>query len=495
MSGSRWRRERRWRIVGTLVLLAGIAHPGAQADLWLAPDGGASHAAQEALALLAAAPTEGLRSDAYGAAPLAAAGGRLREAAPDEIARFQRELTAAMSRYLRDVHAGRIDPRELGFQLDVPRDDHDFEALVAGAARTDTVRALAASFRPPYPQYQRLIEALARYRVMSAAAYAAPAPDVQGAVRSGDRGPAVAWIRARLTALGDADPGPHAADAETFDPSLEAAVQRFQRRHGLDADGVVGAGTFAALRVPVAARVAQIELALERLRWLPHQRHARVIVINIPMFQLWGWNGTPAAGDPAFQTGVIVGRAVSTRTPVMAKAIRDVVFRPYWNVPRSIVLGEIRPALAANPEYLLDNDMELVQGDGDGAPVVEVSPENLERLWRGDLRVRQRPGPRNALGLVKFVFPNDENVYMHATPAQALFGRARRDFSHGCVRVQDPVALAEWVLAGEPGWTRERIQEAMGGSDTQVVRLAEPIDVLLFYTTTVVAGDGTVRFA
>jgi L,D-transpeptidase YcbB len=250
------------------------------------------------------------------------------------------------------------------------------------------------------------------------------------------------------------------------------------------------------LRVPLATRVRQIELALERLRWLPHLGHERFLAVNIPMFRLWAWDSIPPDGAPSFDMGVIVGRALDTRTPVFVEEMRSIIIRPYWNIPSSILRHEILPAIERDPEYLRRQDMEIVSGSGDDAHPVPATAENLARLREGRLRVRQRPGPNNALGLVKFVFPNDENVYMHGTPAMQLFSRSRRDFSHGCVRLEDPVALAEWVLNDQPEWTRDRILAAMQGSAPRRVNLRQPIQVILFYITAVVMpDDGTVRFA
>jgi murein L,D-transpeptidase YcbB/YkuD len=241
--------------------------------------------------------------------------------------------------------------------------------------------------------------------------------------------------------------------------------------------------------------VRQIELALERLRWLPHLGDQRLIALNIPMFRLWAWDTIPRSGVPLFGMDVIVGRALRTQTPVFGEQMREVIFRPYWNVPRSILRNEVLPRIARDPEYLRREDMEIVRGEGDDASHVDFSPEALEELRRGRLRVRQRPGPKNALGLIKFVFPNREDVYMHGTPAQALFARSRRDFSHGCVRVADPVALAEWVLQDRPEWTRDRILAATMGSQTIHVKVPRPIQVLLFYTTAaVMPEDGTIHF-
>jgi murein L,D-transpeptidase YcbB/YkuD len=297
-----------------------------------------------------------------------------------------------------------------------------------------------------------------------------------------------------LLALGDvpADAGMPDA-AERYDGSLVDAVRRFQIRHGLAADGVLGARTLEAINTPLAWRVRQIELSLERLRWLPHAREERMVLVNVPMFRLWAWDANPQPGGPAVSSDVIVGRAFGTRTPLFVEELQEVIFRPYWNVPASILRNEILPQIRRDPGYLARNDMELVPAGG--GSVVPATPANVARLGRG-LTVRQRPGPRNSLGLVKFVFPNQESIYMHDTPAQALFSRSRRDFSHGCVRVRDPVALAAWALAGTPQWNRDRIGAAMLGEETVHVAVVRPTRVVLFYTTALVwPEDGTLRFA
>jgi murein L,D-transpeptidase YcbB/YkuD len=237
--------------------------------------------------------------------------------------------------------------------------------------------------------------------------------------------------------------------------------------------------------------VRQIELSMERLRWLPHL-DGRFVGVNIPMFRLWAVEATHTS---PLAMNVIVGRALDTRTPVFVARMRQVVFRPYWNVPRSIVRGELLPLLRRDPAYLARHDMEIVRDAGDDARVVDASPANLLLLRDGALRLRQRPGQRNALGLVKFVFPNDSDIYLHGTPAQQLFARPRRDFSHGCIRVEDPVALAEWLLRNQPPWSRERIVAAMNGERTQFVTLARPLPVVLYYVTALAAPDGSVRFA
>jgi murein L,D-transpeptidase YcbB/YkuD len=192
-----------------------------------------------------------------------------------------------------------------------------------------------------------------------------------------------------------------------------------------------------------------------------------------------------------------VGKALNTETPVFVEEMQYVIFQPYWNIPPSITRNETIPAIERDGDYLRKNGMEIVRGQGDDADPVDPSGGTLEKLARGELRIRQRPGPLNALGPVKFVFPNNQNIYLHGTPAEQLFDRTRRDFSHGCVRVEDPAGLAEWVLAGNPEWTRDRIVEAMNDRSrtSQRVNLPRPLTVVLYYTTASVEADGTVRFA
>lgn len=452
------------------------AHP-----LWRDRAGRLNHDALEALSLLAAANREGLDPDDYDATELQCAGTLLERpgASSADIAVFDERLTASVVRYLHDLHEGRVDPRALGFRMNAPPDGHDFAALVTAAVADHRLAALVEEFTPHLALYRNLRSALARYRLLAADADSETVP-TGGSVHPGAEYPAAQILKRRLEAVGDLpdDTVRSVAVPPVYAGSLVDGVRRFQRRHGLDPDGVLGAKTQAALRVPLTWRVQQIELALERLRWLPHLEDERFVGVNIPTFRLAAWNAVRPEGLPAFQSAVIVGRALNTRTPVFVEEMRYLVFRPYWNVPSSILRHEILPAIVRQPDYLRRHDMEVVSGPGQ------------------PMRVRQRPGPANALGLVKFVFPNDDDVYMHGTPVPALFGRARRDFSHGCVRVEDPVGLAQWALGDQPEWTRDRILEAMNGPASRRVELSRPIRVVLFYLTAVVAPeDGAIHFA
>jgi murein L,D-transpeptidase YcbB/YkuD len=244
-----------------------------------------------------------------------------------------------------------------------------------------------------------------------------------------------------------------------------------------------------------ARRTRQIELAMERLRWLPPLRDERLVLINIPMFQLWAWDARRAGSAPDLAMRVIVGRAMRTQTPVLIKQMTQVVFKPHWTVPASIVRSEILPRLQRDPSYLRKQNMDIVSGAGGGALLPIDSPGAIAQLRAGTAQLRQRPGPNNALGPVKFVFPNEENVFLHGTPAASLFSRSRRDFSHGCIRVEDPLALAEWTLADQGEWPRARIESAVKGPASTTVTLAQPVRVILFYTTAAVMPDGTLQFA
>lgn len=481
------------------VELASLYQIGGFAPLWVAPSGRPTLDADVALDLLSDAATEGLDPAEYGAAALKRWSMALEtgtDAAAADVAAFDAGLSAGMLRYFRQLHSGRVDPRTIGFHLSTPADEHDFGAVLRSALAAHRLTQAAAEWAPPLALYRGLRRMLARYRTLAADPAAEDVPPIAAAVRPGQPYLGPRPLHRRLVAVGDLPEDVPFPAESMYEGAMVEAVRHFQMRHGLDADGVLGVSTQATLRVPLVWRVRQIELALERLRWLPHLSPDRFLAVNIPMFHLWVWDSVPPNGAASFGMGVIVGRALNSRTPVFEEEMRYIIFRPYWNIPPSILRSEVLPALRRDPGYLGRHDMEIVSGQSDDARPVGLTDETMAQLRQGRLRVRQRPGPKNALGLVKFVFPNDENVYMHGTPTPQLFSRTRRDFSHGCVRVADPTGLAEWALRGQDDWTRERIVAAMNADHSTRVNLARPIQVILFYLTAVVMPeDGTVRFA
>ena len=265
---------------------------------------------------------------------------------------------------------------------------------------------------------------------------------------------------------------------------LQEAVKRFQRRHGLEPDAVVGRTVAAQMNVPADARVRQIALNLERWRWLPRDLGDRHILVNVPEYRLEVWEHHQVP----LTMRVVVGKK-DTPTPIFADDMTHVVFSPYWNVPPDIVKNETIPSALRDPAFLDRTNMEVL--DRSGKP---VDPSSIDMEAVGEYRFRQRPGSSNSLGLVKFVFPNSYNVYLHDTPADSLFARATRSFSHGCVRVEQPEALARYVLGDQPAWTPERISEAMHAGTEKTVKLSRPLPVYLGYWTARVSADGIVQF-
>jgi murein L,D-transpeptidase YcbB/YkuD len=271
------------------------------------------------------------------------------------------------------------------------------------------------------------------------------------------------------------------------------AVKRFQRRHGLDEDGRLGAGTIKQLNVPLADRVRQLQLTMERWRWLPAEFSAPPIIVNIPDFRL---RALDENNNPALDMRVVVGKAMRTETPVFSKDMTYVVLRPYWNVPPSILRSEIVPAIQRDRGYIASKNYEVTTFDGKVVTSGTISDEVLAQLKAGKLMVRQKPGPTNALGLVKLIFPNENNVYLHSTPSQSLFSRSRRDFSHGCIRVEKPAELTVWALRNNPGWTLDKVQQAMqSGKDNVTVTLATRVPVFIVYGTALAYANGEVHFS
>lgn len=455
------------------------------------PTNEAMHAAR----VLAAAGEHGLDPSDYAAPALQS---RLAAAAHGPAAGEleQRELgaalTAALQRYLTDLQRGRVDPRQLHAGFNLPRRPGvDTLGLLGDALAARRLPQALREAEPQLPMYANLRHALARYRGLEGhAAWAARLPPLPARkLVAGQAWAGLAAMARRLEALGDLEPG-HAAP-ERFDARLVDALQAFQERHGLTPDGVLGAATLRELDVVPAARVRQIELAMERLRWTPLLQAPRMIVVNIPEFVLRAYEVSDHRIDVRLTMKVIVGKALRTRTPLLAEAMRFIEFSPYWNVPPSIARDETVPRLRRDPGYLQREGLEFVTPSGQ--VVTALDPSYLEAVLRGDWRIRQRPGPQNALGGIKFVFPNNANIYLHDTPARRLFERERRDFSHGCIRLEAPAALARFVLRDQPPWTGDRIREAMDAGVASTLRLEQPVPVLIAYST-VVARTGTVYF-
>jgi murein L,D-transpeptidase YcbB/YkuD len=409
---------------------------------------------------------------------------------PAQRALFDLAVTACVSRLLSAVHVGRVDPATLRWGYDIePKRLDRAAALVELRQLGDLEHALALR-EPPFTHYARAKRVLARYEKLAELPTVPALPAGRKKLEPGQPWDGLAAVAARLRAFSDLAPG--AAVGATYDGALVDAVKSFQRRHGLEADGVLGAGTIATLNVTIAHRVRQIQLAMERMRWLPQLGDRPNLFVNVPLYRLWATD--PASTDEPLRMNVVVGKSLDHKTPLFIDRLEYVIFRPYWNPPYSITVNEIVPHARRDAKYFDRENLEIVATGEDDAATIPVTPESLDRVQSGRLFVRQRPGPKNSLGLAKFIFPNAANVYMHGTPAQSLFSRARRDFSHGCIRLEDPARLAEWVLRDQPEWTRERIDAAMQGARPTRVNLKTPVTVVLFYDTVHVSSQGVLFF-
>jgi L,D-transpeptidase YcbB len=469
---------------------------GGDSLAWI-QDSKASPQALSMILLFQHADSKGLNPEDYDASRWDARLAKLEPTAPKasgaDLAHFDLALTVCAMRYISALHVGRVNPQHFKFGLVVgPRQLDLAELLRTQVLPAPDIPAVIAKVEPHYDGYRRAEDALQTYLKMASAGDAPLVPVPQKGVRPGSSFAGMAQLVARLRQLGDIPPSADVpADSTVYSGAVVDAVKHFQRRHGLDIDGVLGQGTVTQLNVPLRTRVQQLQLTLERYRWIPPNFPEPPIVVNIPEFQLHTMRRQPAS---YLTMKVIVGRAMRTQTPVFANDMKYVIFRPYWLVPHSIQRNELVPKTLRNPDYLADHGFEVVDETGNVVPSSPASDDVIRGLRSGALRAQQLPGPKNSLGLVKFIFPNQYNVYLHGTPQTELFSRARRDFSHGCIRVEDPVALAAWVLRDKPEWTVDRIRATMNGDSTVQVNLDKPIPVLILYSTAVVDPDGEVRF-
>lgn len=453
--------------------------------------------ARRVMALLADAASRGLRPEDYLGEALV---GRLRTAAMGaslaDIASLDVAVTRALLAFTIHGHRGRVDGRALGFAI--PHNDEPglFADAARLASRSGDPATVVDALEPPFAEYRALRRLLNDYRAL-AADTSLRFPATRTTVRPGDAYLDAPILERLLRALGDlretrASSGDVVSTPATYTPALAGAVAAFQQRHGLEPDSVIGTATLAQLRTPLAHRVRQVEFALERWRWLPHRAPSRLLIVNAAAFQVDGFDDDSGLAAPVISMKVIVGKATGRHaTPMFSGEVREVVFHPYWDVPPRIARLEVVPLIRRRPGYAEREGFEIVTpGDGSIAP---LTSENLRHVATGAWRIRQRPGPLNALGAVKVVFPNRHNVYLHGTPAQHLFASVRRDFSHGCIRVEDPPRLAAFVLRGQAPWDEGAVAEAIADPRTRHVAVARTTEVYVVYATAVVRA-GRVTF-
>jgi len=454
--------------------------------------------ARQVIAILLQAGQKGLSADDYDGPRWNARLAKLKPAAsqPSEAdaVQFDAALTVCVMRYISDLHIGKINPKHFDFDLDVQAKKYKLpEFLKADVVDAPDVAATLAQVEPPYPGYQRTIQALDAYLQYAKDYNGQPLPAAGKPVAPGDTYPGVPQLAQFLRLVGDLPADANVpADATVYQGPLVDAVKHFQVRFGRTADGKITPQTLADLNTPLSARVRQMQLTLERWRWLPIGLHAAPIVANIPEFRLRAYDENFKV---ALTMNVVVGKAYNHNTPVFEDSMEYLIFRPYWSVPYSITKAEFIPKIVRDPDYLEKKGFAVVDSRQQVVTSGPVSADVLQQLRAGKLFVRQNPGPKNSLGLVKFIFPNSYNIYMHDTPEQVFFSKTRRDFSHGCIRLEKPSDLAVWVLRGNTGnWDMTKVRAAMNGDAPQQVNLARPIPVLILYATVIVTEDGVVHF-
>ena len=456
-------------------------------------------ATPQALAVISAlqnSQQKGLNPEDYQASlwPARLAGLKAAPGNADTVAQFDAALTVNAMRYLSNLRIGRVDPKPSEFGIDLDNHHYDLpQFLVQKVLTASDLPDILSKVEPQYLGYQRTEAALHTYLTLAAQDHSNPLPDPHQTVKNGDQYVGTAQLSERLRKLGDL---PQSAitspNATILDEPLVDAVKHFQLRHGLKSEGKLDKETLRELNVPLSTRVIQLEDSLERWRWLPANYPQLPVAVNIPGFRLRVFSDDHTI---ALRMNVVVGKALNHQTPVFAKEMKYIIFRPYWNLPLDITRAEIVPKLLRDPRYLARKGFEATDQNGHIVAAGAVSQAMLAEIKSGRLLVRQKPGPRNALGLVKFMFPNEFDVYLHSTPVPQLFSQSRRDFSHGCIRVEKPAELAAWLLQDQPKWTLEKIKAAMqSGPDNRQVNLTRPVPVVIVYLTAIVEENSEVYF-
>jgi len=405
---------------------------------------------------------------------------------------FDVALTVSTMRYVSDLRIGRINPKHFQFGLTVEQKKYDLAKFLRDQLMpASDISAVLDEIEPPFATYRRTEQALARYVQLAREDDGEKLPTPPKPIDPGQTYTGVPRLVRLLTLVGDLPPGTQPHDSQIYDSTLAEGVRRFQRRHGLDDDGRIGPATIIQLNVPLSDRVRQLQLTLERWRWLPTEFSAPPIIVNIPDFRL---RALDENNKVALEMRVVVGKAMSTQTPVFTRDMTFIVLRPYWNVPPGILRRSTIPAIKRDRNYVAKQNFEITTLDGKVVTSGPVSDDVLAQLQAGKLAIRQKPGANNALGLVKLMFPNEYSVYLHSTPSTELFSQSRRDFSAGCIRVEKPAELTTWVLRNNPGWTLDRVQQGMqSGKDNVTVTLARVVPVFIVYGTAI-AYENEVHF-
>jgi len=400
-------------------------------------------------------------------------------------------LTDAFLIYGSHLLAGRINPEQIDPQWFAHRREADMARLLEDALGSNQIEETLTDLLPAYAGYTRLRDTLAIYRKFAETGDWPTVPS-GGKLRQGDRSERIPLLRQRLAAEGfltDAD-----TNTQTFfDIELDQALKKFQVQNGLEADGILGDQTLQALNISADQRVRQIVVNMERWRWLPQELGNRYILVNIAAFNL----DVVEQETPVLNMRVVAGKAYR-KTPVFSDMITYLVINPFWAVPDTIAKKDILPKMKKDPNFLIDQKIRIFEGWGANTREIDPSTIDWNSVTAANLafRFKQNPGPQNALGRIKFMFPNQFDVYLHDTPSKELFAKARRDFSSGCIRIEKPVEMAEYLLKNHPDWTPEKIQSTLSASDftPQTVKLAESVNIHILYWTVWIGKDDRIHF-
>ncbi|MBC7447248.1 MAG: L,D-transpeptidase family protein [Hymenobacteraceae bacterium] len=420
------------------------------------------------------------------------------EADPNLIRQTDLALSALYFAYAGDFYKGTVDPHiNESVDWSVKRNKIKLYRALQTILQERESTYPYYEFGSLHPEYDRLRHALSQYRALQKRGGWSTVPAIRKLEPGQTDSVAVPALRRRLlpsagaTAAVGAGTTRSASQSALYDPQLVGAVKAFQDRHGLRPDGIVGMGTVEALNVPVDARIDQLLLNMERWRWIPKKLGDRYVLVNIPEYKLHMVDG----GREVFDMRVIVGKELKA-TPIFSDKMEHIVLAPYWGLPVSIVEEEIKPAMLRNPNFIEAEDMELLEGYGAKARPVPASSVDWANVTKENWKhtLRQRPGPKNPLGPMKFIFPNENDVYLHGTPNAWLFNKEERGFSHGCVRLEDPKKLATYLLRDQPQWTSERIDETVAAGEEKWINLKEYLPVYIVYFTSWADEAGTVHF-
>ena len=484
ISAMKGRQVAEWRrTVIDLGVVGSYYDDPANQPIWV-NNGSPTAAAAELLEALSRADEDGLDTNDYLSDPIIDSN---RLTSDDDAAGYELAMSQAFLAFARDIHSGKTSPAVDAPDIVIPRKPVDAVAWLS-LARNSGVEGAIEKLRPEHPQYFQLRQMLKGYRALASKG-GWPAIDKGGALKPGMTDPRVGQMRANLKARGYA--GIDNAQANFYDDNIVAVVEHFQRRNGLDADGVAGPKTIAAMNVTADERVRQIIVNMERWRWLPEQLGSRYVFVNQAGFEMFLLD----KGQVVDRHKVIVGKPFH-KTPMFSDKIAYAEFNPTWTVTPAIAAAEFLPKLRADPGYLARNDYVLYGGWGAGAPVID--PWSVD--WNAvagkkfPYRIVQQPGPKNALGVVKFMFPNKFNIYLHDTPTRQLFAQTGRAFSHGCIRVHEPVKFAEKLFGLDNSLTPAGIKKLIDGKTTKIASLKTKVPVHLAYFTVWIDDDGVPNF-